>query len=58
MEEFNYLYIKPYCRIHPYLVGLVVGYLVHKRMFRAKQLNWVSNYCRSLGKLFRTDRNY
>ncbi|CAB4011959.1 nose resistant to fluoxetine 6-like [Paramuricea clavata] len=40
MEEFNYLYIKPYCRIHPYLVGLVVGYFMHKRAFRAKQLNW------------------
>ncbi|CAB4044491.1 Hypothetical predicted protein, partial [Paramuricea clavata] len=40
MEEFNYLYVKPYCRIHPYLVGLVIGCLMHRRAFRAKQLSW------------------
>ncbi|XP_068723266.1 nose resistant to fluoxetine protein 6-like [Montipora capricornis] len=25
----NLLYIKPYCRISPYLVGMVLGYLIH-----------------------------
>ncbi|XP_068725527.1 nose resistant to fluoxetine protein 6-like [Montipora capricornis] len=25
----NMVYIKPYCRISPYLVGMVLGYLIH-----------------------------
>jgi xanthine/uracil permease len=42
MDAFNYLHIKPYCRILPYLIGLVFGYLMHKQAFRVKQLKWVS----------------
>ena len=26
------IYIKPYCRIAPYIVGLVLGYLLHKKV--------------------------
>ncbi|XP_071492065.1 nose resistant to fluoxetine protein 6-like [Diadema antillarum] len=25
----NYIYVKPYCRIVPYLVGMAMGYLLH-----------------------------
>ncbi|XP_028392820.1 nose resistant to fluoxetine protein 6-like [Dendronephthya gigantea] len=40
-DMFNYLYTKPYCRVHPYIIGLAFGYLVHRGVFRAKQLNWL-----------------
>ena len=41
------IYIKPYCRIPPYLVGLVLGYVIHKKFrfgFRW-YLNWILYLC-------------
>ena len=26
----NYYYIKPYCRINPYLIGMALGYIIYK----------------------------
>lgn len=41
IEYNNYLYVKPYARFHPCLVGLVFGYLWQKGALRKNQLNWV-----------------
>ncbi|XP_046843470.1 nose resistant to fluoxetine protein 6-like isoform X2 [Xenia sp. Carnegie-2017] len=40
IEYFNYLYVKPYARFPPCLVGLVFGYLWRKGALRKNQLNW------------------
>ncbi|XP_067045054.1 nose resistant to fluoxetine protein 6-like [Acropora muricata] len=35
----NLVYVKPYCRIAPYLVGLTLGYLLqHKREFKGSKM--------------------
>ena len=41
------IYVKPYCRIAPYIVGLVLGYLLHKKVrFPFHFLvNWIMYGC-------------
>ncbi|KAK3087848.1 hypothetical protein FSP39_011445 [Pinctada imbricata] len=41
-EYFRYFYVKPWCRIGPYVVGIIFGYLLHKMKGRIK-LNKVIN---------------
>lgn len=42
-DFFNKIYSKPYTRMGPYLVGLVLAYYVHRRKrSNAHSLNWVS----------------
>ncbi|EDO47385.1 predicted protein [Nematostella vectensis] len=36
----NMIYVKPYCRIAPYLVGLALGYLFHKDKQRTSLLHF------------------
>ena len=31
-EQTDDIYVKPYCRIAPYLVGLILGYILHNRV--------------------------
>ena len=31
-EQKDGIYVKPYCRIAPYLVGLILGYILHNRV--------------------------
>ena len=31
-EQTDDIYVKPYCRIAPYLVGLILGYVLHNRV--------------------------
>ena len=46
-HESDDIYIKPYCRIAPYIVGLVLGYLLHKKVrFPFYWLvNWIMYGC-------------
>ena len=30
-EQVNEVYIKPYCRAAPYIIGLMLGFLLHKK---------------------------
>lgn len=39
-DFFNKVYVKPYCRIQPYVIGFVFGYLMHTRIFKAKTTGW------------------
>ena len=32
IEQTDGIYVKPYCRIAPYLVGLILGYILHNRV--------------------------
>ncbi|GBN51425.1 Nose resistant to fluoxetine protein 6 [Araneus ventricosus] len=42
-DFFNKIYSKPYTRLGPYLVGLVLAYCVHRRKRRnAHSLNWTT----------------
>lgn len=37
MEDYwNDIYIKPYCRCGPFLVGLILGYIFYKTEMKAK----------------------
>ena len=36
------MYIKPYCRVPPYLVGLMLGYLIYRKV--CFPLHWILNY--------------
>lgn len=38
----NKIYVKPYCRIAPYLVGIVLGYLIHVEKSNPSQSPLVS----------------
>lgn len=38
----NQVYIKPYCRIAPYLVGIALGYLIHVEKSAPRQSPLVS----------------
>ena len=35
------VYSKPYCRIQPYIVGMVLGYIILKRLGGKIRLKWV-----------------
>uniref|UniRef100_T1J952 Nose resistant-to-fluoxetine protein N-terminal domain-containing protein n=1 Tax=Strigamia maritima TaxID=126957 RepID=T1J952_STRMM len=35
-ENFDKIYIKPYCRIAPYIIGMICGYLLHRNKCQAK----------------------
>ena len=37
-EEANDVYIKPYCRAAPYIIGLMLGFLLHKKV--RIDINW------------------
>ncbi|CAH1786929.1 unnamed protein product [Owenia fusiformis] len=39
LHGFEYVYIKPYTRIGPYLIGIVVGYILYKTNRKVK-LHW------------------
>ena len=36
------VYRKPYCRIQPYLVGMVLGYMIFKSLGRKIRVRWVN----------------
>ena len=36
------VYRKPYCRIQPYLVGMVLGYMIFKSLGRKIRFRWVN----------------
>ena len=40
--ESDDIYVKPYCRVPPYLVGLILGFLIYKRV--RFPLHWILNY--------------
>jgi hypothetical protein len=40
-EGFKDIYIKPYCRIQPYIMGIVLGYLLYTHFSKELKLNWV-----------------
>ena len=42
MEYFNYIYIKPYTRLSPYLIGVTLGYIINKE--RKKEINFPQNH--------------
>lgn len=37
------VYVKPYCRISPYLVGMALGYVLHLQKESTKKPKWVRN---------------
>ena len=39
---YNVIYTKPYCRIQPYLIGLVLGYILHYQIKPGGPGKWVS----------------
>ena len=39
-DTFDDIYIKPWCRIGPYLIGLVAGYLLYKFRRNNKRFHW------------------
>uniref|UniRef100_A0A915HPD2 Acyltransferase 3 domain-containing protein n=1 Tax=Romanomermis culicivorax TaxID=13658 RepID=A0A915HPD2_ROMCU len=58
-EEFTYkVYFSPHCRIGPYLVGLLVGYILFKyrKSFKLSMISnmllWVASFALGLGVLF------
>lgn len=38
------VYVKPYCRISPYLVGMALGYVLHLQKDSTKKPKWVRNH--------------
>lgn len=40
-HSFDLIYDKPYCRIAPYIIGSVLGYILYKTGDRRNFLNWV-----------------
>jgi hypothetical protein len=41
-EGFEDIYVKPYCRIQPYAMGMVLGYLLYTYFSKDLKLQWVS----------------
>lgn len=41
-EYMQYIYVKPYCRIQPYLVGFLLGYFMYKNYTVTRRPGWVS----------------
>ena len=37
------VYDKPYCRIQPYLIGMMLGYFMHKSYSGTRRPAWVSD---------------
>jgi hypothetical protein len=37
------VYEKPYCRIQPYLIGMMLGYFMHKSYSGTRKPAWVSD---------------
>ena len=46
-QQSNDIYIKPYCRISPYLVGLVLGYILYKKI--RFSFHWLANWMLYVG---------
>ena len=40
-ETFNDIYFKPYCRIPPYVMGIVLGYVLYQHFSKDFKLSWV-----------------
>ena len=40
-KYFSDVYTKPYCRIPPYVMGIVLGYVICKYFSKRFQLKWV-----------------
>ena len=40
-EGFKDTYTKPYCRIQPYIMGMVLGYLLYTHFGKDLKLQWV-----------------
>ena len=39
--EFEDIYTKPYCRIQPYVMGMVLGYILYTYFSKDLKLQWV-----------------
>lgn len=39
-DSFDLIYDKPYCRIAPYLIGVILGYILHRTADRKNFLKW------------------
>ena len=59
MNYFDFLYMKPYCRIQAYVIGLITGYCVHLYMRQKYTLSkywvlvgWSLAACFLLGPLY------
>ncbi|EDV25543.1 uncharacterized protein TRIADDRAFT_55740 [Trichoplax adhaerens] len=35
------MYVKPYCRIQPYLVGMMLGYLIYEKNFQSSKISMI-----------------
>ena len=40
-ETIKYIYFKPYCRIPPYVMGIVLGYVLYQHFSKDFKLSWV-----------------
>ena len=40
-KGFEDIYTKPYCRIQPYVMGMVLGYLLYTCFSKDLKLQWV-----------------
>ena len=47
-DEFNYVYVKPYCRISVYAMGMVLGYVLHKYFSKKFNLSLVRKLAHAL----------
>ena len=44
-DYFENNYIKPWCRFQPYLVGILLGYILHCTKSKGVKIQKVSNFC-------------